>query len=450
MNNLSKETICALSTGGSISAIAIIRLSGLNAIKICNSIFSKNIINVPANTIHYGEIKNKKQIIDQVIISIFKAPQSYTGEDIVEISCHGSIFIQKEILRLLITQGARLAKAGEFTMRAFQNGKIDLSQAEAVADLIASESKAAHETALNQLKGGFSKELQVLRSKLIDFASLVELELDFSEEDVEFADRKKLLELLSEIQKHLTALIDSFKLGNVLKNGIPVSILGPPNTGKSTLLNLLFNEEKAIVSEIAGTTRDIIEDKLIINDIQFRFIDTAGLRETKDTIEKIGIQKTLEQAEKSQIIIYLFDASRNIEKQQKELKKITKKDNILLVVNKIDLNKEIKTILGKGYIYISAKQQIGINKLKDELIKHTEINKLSNNETIVTNIRHYEELKLTLNEIEEVINGVNKKISGDLLATNIRQSLWHLGSITGEINTDDLLENIFRNFCIGK
>lgn len=450
MNNLSKETICALSTGGSISAIAIIRLSGLNAIKICNSIFSKNIINVPANTIHYGEIKNKKQIIDQVIISIFKAPQSYTGEDIVEISCHGSIFIQKEILRLLITQGARLAKAGEFTMRAFQNGKIDLSQAEAVADLIASESKAAHETALNQLKGGFSKELQVLRSKLIDFASLVELELDFSEEDVEFADRKKLLELLSEIQKHLTALIDSFKLGNVLKNGIPVSILGPPNTGKSTLLNLLFNEEKAIVSEIAGTTRDIIEDKLIINDIQFRFIDTAGLRETKDTIEKIGIQKTLEQAEKSQIIIYLFDASRNIEKQQKELKKITKKDNILLVVNKIDLNKEIKTILGKGYIYLSAKQQIGINKLKDELIKHTEINKLSNNETIVTNIRHYEELKLTLNEIEEVINGVNKKISGDLLATNIRQSLWHLGSITGEINTDDLLENIFRNFCIGK
>ena len=276
MNNISEQTICALSTGGSQSAIAIIRLSGPDAINICNSIFSKNIINVEPNTIHYGEIKDQKQIIDQVVISIFRNPQSYTGEDVVEISCHGSSFIQKEILRLLIKKGARLAQAGEFTMRAFQNGKLDLSQAEAVADLIASETKASHETALNQLKGGFSRELKILREKLIEFASLIELELDFSEEDVEFADRKKLIKLLSEIKRKLTSLIESFKLGNVLKNGISVSILGIPNAGKSTLLNSLLNEEKAIVSDIAGTTRDIIEDKLIINGIEFRFIDTAG------------------------------------------------------------------------------------------------------------------------------------------------------------------------------
>ena len=450
MNNISEQTICALSTGGSQSAIAIIRLSGPDAINICNSVFSKNIINVKPNTIHYGEIKDQKQIIDQVVISIFRNPQSYTGEDIVEISCHGSSFIQKEILRILISKGARLAQAGEFTMRAFQNGKLDLSQAEAVADLIASETKASHETALNQLKGGFSRELKILREKLIEFASLIELELDFSEEDVEFADRKKLIKLLSEIKSKLNSLIESFKLGNVLKNGISVSILGIPNAGKSTLLNSLLNEEKAIVSEIAGTTRDIIEDKLIINGIEFRFIDTAGLRNTDNTIEKIGIKKTLERAKKSEIIIYLFDASKNMQEQEKELKRITTDDNVLQVVNKIDLNKEIKTTLGDDYIYLSAKTKQGIDKLKDYLIKHTEINQLSNNKIIITNIRHYEELKLALNEVQEVINGIEDKISGDLLATNIRQSLFHLGSITGEITTDDLLDNIFRNFCIGK
>ena len=450
MNNISEQTICALSTGGSQSAIAIIRLSGPDAINICNSIFSKNIINVEPNTIHYGEIKDQKQIIDQVVISIFRNPQSYTGEDIVEISCHGSAFIQKEILRLLIKKGARLAQAGEFTMRAFQNGKLDLSQAEAVADLIASETKASHETALNQLKGGFSRELKILREKLIEFASLIELELDFSEEDVEFADRKKLIRLLSEIKSKLNSLIKSFKLGNVLRNGISVSILGVPNAGKSTLLNSLLNEEKAIVSDIAGTTRDIIEDKLIINGIEFRFIDTAGLRNTDNKIEKIGIKKTLERAKKSEVIIYLFDASKNIEEQEKELKRITTDDNVLQVVNKIDLNKEIKTTLGDDYIYLSAKTKQGIDKLKDHLIKHTEINQLSNNKTVITNIRHYEELKLALNEVQEVINGIGNEISGDLLATNIRQSLFHLGSITGEITNDDLLDNIFRNFCIGK
>lgn len=450
MNKLKTDTICALTSGSSTGPISIIRISGDSSIRICNNIFSKNINDAKSHTIHFGKITYKKEFVDEVLVSIFKGPKSYTGEDIIEISCHGSQYIQNRLLQILIKEGARIAKPGEFSMRAFQNGKLDLSQAEAVADLIASESKITHETALYQLKGGFSRELEELRTQLIDFASLIELELDFSEEDVEFADRNKFMELLNRIQSSLKDLIDSYKLGNVIKNGIPVVILGAPNVGKSTLLNLLLNEERAIVSEIAGTTRDMIEDTLIIKDVEFRFIDTAGLRDTNDVIENIGIKKTLERAQYAQIIIYLLDASENIKNQQQEIKRLRKKDNIISVVNKIDLNEEIKEKLGKEYIYISAKEKVGIKNLKKKIIQKANIKELSNKGTIVTNMRHYEELTLTFNEIQEIINNLKNNVSGDLLSTNIRQALFHLGSITGEVTTDDLLKNIFSRFCIGK
>ena len=452
MNNLLQEdTICALATGGGLSAIAIIRLSGKEAIKITNTIFSKDILNVKSHTIHFGTISKDNKIIDEVLVSIFKNGKSYTGEETVEISCHGSTFIQNKILQLFINEGCRMATAGEFTMRAFRNGKLDLSQAESVADLIASESEAAHQTALKQLRGGFSNELQEMRRKLIDFASLIELELDFSEEDVEFADRKQLEKLLDALSQELKKLIQSFKLGNVIKNGIPVAILGAPNVGKSTLLNTLLNEEKAIVSDIAGTTRDAIEDNLNIKGFTFRFIDTAGIRETSDTIENLGIKKSLEKAEISNIVLFIIDADAKLSKQLLELEKIKgiTRLKLLLVINKIDLNPQIKKDF-KDAIFISAKKNQGIEALKERLLTFVNTAHLSNNETIITNLRHYEELQLTLNEIKAVRGGLDSGLTGDFLAINIRQALFHLGSITGEVTSDTLLGNIFGKFCIGK
>ena len=451
MNNMNNDTICALATGGGISAIALIRISGKETINIVNKIFSKDLSKKETHTVHFGNIIDNKNIIDEVVITLFHKNQSFTGEETVEISCHGSKYIQNKILELLINNGVRMANPGEYTMRAFQNGKLDLSQAESVADLIEAESEAAHKTAIQHLRGGFSKKLKLLRQKLIDFASLIELELDFSEEDVEFADRTQLNKLLEELKIEISSLINSFKIGNVIKNGIPVAILGAPNVGKSTLLNRLLNEEKAIVSDIAGTTRDSIEDEIIIKGYNFRFIDTAGIRKTDDTIENLGIDRAISHAKKSSIIIYLLDASENIDNQISNINNLTKKDQskIIKVVNKIDLNNEIKSI-NNGCLHISAKDNIGIDELKNKIFDFTNINALDNNNTIVTNQRHYEQLKKTLNELEIVIKGLNNELSSDLLAINIKQSLFHLGLITGEVSTDDLLSNIFGKFCIGK
>ena len=445
------ETICAVATGSSMSAIAVIRVSGPKAIKITDSIFSKNILNKKTHTIHFGNIIENNKIIDEVLVSIFKEGKSYTGEETTEISCHGSVYITKKILEILVNNGCRSAIAGEFTLRAFKNGKLDLSQAESVADLIASENKSAHQTAINQLRGGFSNQLQNLRNQLIEFASLVELELDFSEEDVEFADKKKFLSLLNKIKEELKKLINSFELGNAIKNGIPVAIIGAPNSGKSTLLNTLLNEDKAIVSEIEGTTRDVIEDNINIEGIQFRFIDTAGIRKTKNKIEKIGIDKALENAKKSNIILHIVDIKNNLIKQQEDFKKFKDKINgkIITVANKTDLIKmDTKEI--SDAIYISAKNKTGINDLKQKLIDSVNTNELLNDDTIITNIRHFEELQLSLSEINTIIEGIKINLTGDLLAVNIRQSLYHLGCITGEITSENLLDNIFGKFCIGK
>jgi len=450
-NLLQEDTICALATGGGLSAIAVIRLSGKEAIKITNTIFSRDILNVKSHTIHFGTISKNNTIIDEVLVSIFKNGKSYTGEETVEISCHGSTFIQNKILQLFINQGCRMASAGEFTMRAFKNGKLDLSQAESVADLISSESESSHQTALKQLRGGFSNKLQEMRKKLIDFASLIELELDFSEEDVEFADRKQFEKLLDTLSQELKKLIQSFKLGNVIKNGIPVAILGAPNVGKSTLLNILLNEEKAIVSDIAGTTRDAIEDNLNIKGFTFRFIDTAGIRETSDTIENLGIKKSLEKARIANIVLFIIDAGAELDKQVLELEKIkdSTKSKLLVVINKIDLNPQFKEDF-KDPIFISARNNQGIEALKEKLLTFVNTAQLTNNDTIITNIRHYEELKHTLNEINSIMKGLDSGLTGDFLAINIRQALFHLGSITGEVTSDTLLGNIFGKFCIGK
>ena len=450
-NNYNSDTICALATGGGISAIALLRISGDRSIEIVNKVFSKNLKKKESHTVHFGNIIIDNKIIDEVVITIFKKNQSFTGEETVEISCHGSKYIQNKILEILINNGIRLANPGEYTMRAFKNGKLDLSQAESIADLIESESEAAHKTAIQHLRGGFSKKLKLLRQKLIDFASLIELELDFSEEDVEFANRNQLNNLLNELKSEINVLIDSFKLGNVIKNGIPVAILGAPNVGKSTLLNLLLNEDKAIVSDIAGTTRDSIEDEINIKGYNFRFIDTAGIRKTDDTIENLGIEKTINHADKSNIIIYLIDASQNIDNQLDNIENLSKENQkkIIKVINKIDLNKNLD-ISTSEHILISAKENFGTDELKNRIFDFTNLHALENNNTIVTNQRHYEQLKKTLSELKIAIEGLNNGLSGDLLAINIKQSLFHLGLITGEVTTDDLLSNIFGKFCIGK
>lgn len=469
---INQETIVALATPSGAGAIAIIRLSGNNAITIASEIFEsvsgKNIATQKTHTIHLGQIVDSGKIYDQVLLSIFKNPNSYTGEDVVEISCHGSTFIQQQIIQLILRKGAKMAQAGEFTLRAFLNGKIDLSQAEAVADLISSDNEASHQIAMQQMRGGFSNEISKLREELLNFASLIELELDFAEEDVEFADRTQFQELLTRIEFVLKRLIDSFAVGNVIKNGIPVAIVGEPNVGKSTLLNALLNEERAIVSDIAGTTRDTIEDELVIEGIGFRFIDTAGIRETKDVVESIGIQKTFEKIEQAQVILYLVDGCHLIVdgKLESLLIEIGKTKNqfplkpILIIINKEDLisldNKQIinKQLISHSQqlttIYISAKQKTGIEELKDTLLSFVNTGALRNNETIVTNTRHYDSLLKALEEITKVRFGLEQGLSSDLMAIDIRQALFHFGEITGQVSNDELLGNIFANFCIGK
>ena len=464
IKQINNDTIIALATPSGVGAIAIIRVSGENAINIVNKHFkskfgNKDLTKQKSHSIYLGNIIDGDRIIDEVLVSIFKNPHSYTGENIVEINCHGSVYIQQEIIQLFLKNGCRNADAGEFTLRAFLNGKMDLSQAEAVADLIASDSQSSHKIALQQMRGGFADEIRNLRQELLNFASLIELELDFAEEDVEFADRTQFNNLVAKISKTLKQLIDSFAVGNVLKNGIPVAIVGEPNVGKSTLLNALLNEERAIVSNIAGTTRDAIEDELNINGVNFRFIDTAGIRETKDTIENIGIQKTYENIEKAQLVLLLFSSDelgQNTEdgrpKIATELQEKYPSKKILTILNKVDLLSEDKISILKSQfsILISSKEKTGINKLKDELTKLANIGALSNNETIVSNSRHFEALNNALTAIKEVQKGIENNISSDLFATDIRDALHHLGLISGEVTTDDLLGNIFANFCIGK
>mgnify|MGYP002363980032 FL=1 len=467
-NMIPHETIVALATPSGAGAIAIIRLSGADAIAIAAEVFEsvsgKDITKQKTHTIHLGHIVDGTKVYDQVLLSIFKGPNSYTGENVVEISCHGSVFIQQQIIQLLLRKGAKMAQAGEFTLRAFLNAKLDLSQAEAVADLISSDNEASHQIAMQQMRGGFSNEIAKLREELLNFASLIELELDFAEEDVEFADRTAFYELLTRIEFVLKRLIDSFAVGNVIKNGIPVAIVGEPNVGKSTLLNALLNEERAIVSDIAGTTRDTIEDELVIDGIGFRFIDTAGIRETKDVVESIGIQKTFEKIEQAQVVLYLFESLKFQVSGSEYINEIEKVKNkyplktLLVVINKVDLltNDQISNIqqqletLNVKLLPISAKNKTGIDELKNQLLSFVNTGALRNNETIVTNTRHYDSLLKALEEIQKVRFGLDNNISSDFMAIDIRQALFHFGEITGQVSNDELLGNIFANFCIGK
>lgn len=461
-----EETIVALATASGSGAISIIRLSGKNSFEIAEKIFiphsKKRLSELPSHTIHLGYVHQQEMIIDECLAMLFQGNRSYTGEPVVEFSCHGSPYIQQKIIQLCIENGARVARAGEFTLRAFINGKMDLSQAEAVADLIASDNEAAHQIAMQQVRGGFTNEIQLLREQLLNFASLIELELDFSEEDVEFANRSELKNFIVKIQKILARLIDSFAMGNVIKNGIPVAIVGEPNVGKSTLLNALLNEERAIVSNIAGTTRDTIEDEIAIGGVPFRFIDTAGIRQTDDTIEKLGIERSFQKMGKAQIVLYLIDCQR-IENENilnstiehlNELKTTFTGQKFVAIANKSDLlSKENKTKITHkipDIILISAKNKEGISDLQELLLSFVNRGLLRSGQTIVTNTRHYEALLNAQNEIQKVQEGLLKNISSDLLAIDIRGALYHFGEITGEITTDNLLENIFSKFCIGK
>ncbi|WP_396156025.1 tRNA uridine-5-carboxymethylaminomethyl(34) synthesis GTPase MnmE [Flavobacterium macrobrachii] len=458
------DTIVALATPSGSGAVAIIRMSGKNAISIASEVFQsvsgKELTKQKTHTIHLGTIVDGTKIYDQVLVSIFKNPNSYTGEDVIEISCHGSVFIQQQIIQLLLRKGCRMAQAGEFTLRAFLNGKLDLSQAEAVADLISSDNEASHQIAMQQMRGGFSNEISKLRVELLNFASLIELELDFAEEDVEFADRTQFHDLLNRIEFVLKRLIDSFAVGNVIKNGIPVAIVGEPNVGKSTLLNALLNEERAIVSDIAGTTRDTIEDELVIDGIGFRFIDTAGIRETKDVVESIGIKKTFEKIEQSQVVVYLFDSTEFVTSSSKFKIEIEKIKNqfplkpLVIIGNKADKLTENEVVPLKSDIenilLISAKEKIGIEDLKNQLLSFVNTGSLRNNETIITNTRHYDSLHKALEEIQKVKFGLSSGIPSDLMAIDIKQALYYFGEITGEVTNDELLGNIFANFCIGK
>jgi len=458
MNKLSgwDDTIVALVTPPGIGAIGVIRLTGTRAIDITNKLFpSKDLATQSSHTLHVGYLKDEGEILDEVVISLYKNPTSYTGEDVVEISCHGSAFVQGQVIQSIIKNGARLAKPGEFTQRAFLNGKLDLTQAEAVADLIASNTDASKNAALNNIRGGFSELLKHLREQLIQFSSLIELELDFSEEDVEFADRKKFIELIEQIATSTKKLLDSFKLGNVVKNGVSVAIVGKPNAGKSTLLNTLLNDNRAIVSEIAGTTRDTIEEIININGILFRLIDTAGIREhTTDVIENMGVIKSLEKIKEADIILYLFDVNiisiDELEIIKKDLLDQNKK--LILVGNKSDIiNVDKKNNYGDLEIeFISAKENIGIEELKNKLFLSVTENKILTENIIVTNTRHYEALQQVEKSLHDIKGGLENKIPGDLLALDIRQCLYYLGEITGEITNEDRLDYIFSKFCIGK
>ncbi|PKA96707.1 tRNA modification GTPase trmE [Flavobacteriaceae bacterium MAR_2009_75] len=469
---ISNDTIIALATPSGAGAIAVIRVSGLAAIQLVaplfKSAFGKNLNYQPTHSIRLGHIIDGGKILDEVLVSVFKGPNSYTGEDVVEISCHGSPYIQQQIIQLFLRNGCRTAEPGEFTLRAFLNGKMDLSQAEAVADLISSDNAASHEIAIQQMRGGFSNEIKELRTELLNFASLIELELDFSEEDVEFADRTQFKELLVRIREVLRRLIDSFAVGNVIKNGIPVAIVGEPNVGKSTLLNALLNEERALVSDIAGTTRDTIEDEIAIGGIGFRFIDTAGIRETEDVVEGMGIQRTYEKIEKSQVTLYLIDSLAVLQSKERseallqsleKVKIMYPHKPVVVIANKIDrleidqkltLTNFLEEIEDITIQILSGKTKEGVEELKEVLLSFVNTGALRNNETIVTNTRHYSSLVRALEEIEKIQLGMDENLPSDLLSIDVREALYHLGEITGQVTNDELLGNIFANFCIGK
>jgi tRNA modification GTPase len=452
-----EETICALATPAGVGAIGVVRVSGADAIKFVSRIFlGSNLQEAKTHTLHFGKIMDGKEIVDEVLASVFVEPKSYTGENTIEISCHGSPYIQQRILQVLVKQGARLAQPGEFTLRAFLNKKLDLTQAEAVADLIASDSEMSHKTAMNQMRGGFSKEIANLKEKLVNFASLIELELDFSEEDVEFASRPALKELVQKIFGLIQSLTETFKVGNAIKNGVPTVIAGRPNAGKSTLLNALINEERAIVSAIPGTTRDTIEEAFIIEGILFRLIDTAGIREhTADIIESIGIEKTHEKLKQASIVLYLFDVlETSAEQLENELNALADLGGLIIPIgNKIDLGNpqeiQAKFAHREDILYISSKEQTAIQALKTRLRQVIDRDQV-NNDVIITNIRHFQALSLAGESLESALLSIDQGRSGELLAFDIRKSIYHLSEIIGDVSTDDLLENIFSKFCIGK
>ena len=450
------DTIVALATAHGVSAIGVIRLSGTSAISIANMMFpSKDLTKAAGYTLHVGKLLHQDRVLDEVVLSLFKGPKSYTGEDIIEISCHGSPYIQEQIIEAVVQHGARLAKPGEFTQRAFLNGKLDLTQAEAVADLIASNTEASHRTALHNIRGGFSDVLKLLRDELIKFSALIELELDFSQEDVEFADRSQLYHLIRTIDKTISDLLHSFKLGTVIKNGVKVAIVGKPNAGKSTLLNSLLNENRAIVSEIAGTTRDTIEEVINIDGILFRLIDTAGIRESADLIEAIGVEKSREKMKEADVVVYMFDVEEeslgDLEAAVAKLRE--NNDNYILIGNKADVSgddKAAKKFEGIEALYISAKTHHHVDALKSRLVDKVLQGQVNTESTIVTNARHYHALQQVSSALTDVRKGMDGNIPGDLLALDIRRALHYLGEITGQVTNDDQLDYIFSKFCIGK
>jgi tRNA modification GTPase len=448
-----------------MGAIAVIRLSGEGSIALTDRVFTspsgRNLTEASANTVHFGQIHAGEELLDEVLVTIFHAPHSFTGEESVEISCHGSVYIQQRLMELLLSEGARLAQAGEFTRRAFRNGKFDLSQAEAVADLIASSSRASHRVAMNQMRGGFARKLALLRDKLLQFVSLIELELDFSEEDVEFANRERLHELTDDIEEEIQTLVDSFRLGNAIKSGIPVAIIGETNAGKSTLLNLLLNEEKAIVSDIHGTTRDVIEDTVNMGGVTFRFIDTAGIRQTTDAIETLGIERTFRKIEQAAIVLWMIDMTTprtQIEALAASILPTLQDKQVILLFNKVDLVSEEVRVdfdtlfpeLDSLRLFISAKQRHHTNQLQELLVEAAAIPSIGEGDVIVTNLRHYASLNSALEAIRRVKEGLEIGITHDFLSQDIRECMFYLGEITGQISTDEILGNIFSKFCIGK
>lgn len=449
------DTIVALATPAGVGAIGVIRLSGDRAIEIVNAVFKpKDLSTQPTHTIHYGRIESKGRVYDEVVASLYIAPRSYTKENVVEISCHGSPFIQESILQLFVEQGARFARPGEFTQRAFLNGAFDLAQAEAVADVIAADSAAAQNAALHQLRGGFSKELAALREELIHFASLIELELDFGEEDVEFADRKDLEALVNQLLKNIRPLVSSFRAGNAVKNGVATVIVGKPNAGKSTLLNALLNEDRAIVSDIAGTTRDSLEDEWTLGGIKFRLVDTAGLRETSDVIEALGVERTQAWVKKAQVVIYMADAtSETPDGLAAGVEALGALEiPVIKLLNKVDQIADLSAFQSAipDLIPISAKNRDGLNDLETALLNVVGLDQVSTNGTLVTNLRHYQQLLQTQETLEGILNALKTGLTGDLIAQDLRYALHYLGEITGQISNDDLLKNIFGKFCIGK
>ncbi len=454
------STIVAISTGAG-GAISVIRLSGSNVFEICDKFFvpknGKKLSSSKGFSLHYGNIENKGRVVDDVLVSVFKAPYSYTGENMIEISCHASKYIQQTIIETCLSNGATLAQGGDFTMRAYANGKLDLVQAEAVADLISSSSESAHRLAINQMRGGYSAEFSRLRSELINLMTLMELELDFSEEDVEFADRTRMRNLLCEVEDKVTSLVDSFQQGNAIKNGVPVVIVGKPNVGKSTLLNALLNEDRAMVSPIAGTTRDVIEESITINTVTYRFIDTAGLHQTDDMLENMGIERTLSSVKKASLVLCLLTPEHSIDTLQTQIQDLQLQDwqHLVVIINKSDLSvsgitpAQIKQHLGVDCISISAKNKTGINDLKSLLTSIYAL-KDTDNEVIISNLRHYDLLRQSKESLSRVLQGIDNNIPTDFIAQDLRETLTKIGELTGEISNDDILHNLFRNFCIGK